>query len=233
MSGVAQGPIVVVEGIDGSGKSSTAREIVRELSANYPRHLFRLIDSDGISSFNDDQEIEHRFRRLEKLEHTRLKYGVGKLACLGAFTLARRFVEKRGRGGVPADLVVSVRDPLRISPATYAPILSPNLLGRLTPETRLRLLDRTTFLPPADLIVRLHADIVNVVEKLDYRRVHDEHENAADLSIIDQSLDAVLAAHTELFGTPAITVEALQTDTTAQLIGLIEPLIGKTIMSTV
>lgn len=215
-------PVIAVEGIDGSGKSQTTDHAVRLLSQSYPGRIIRVIDSQGTRSYAGSLVIEDRHPWLERVEHTNVLGKMGRLASLGLFTLGRRAMERRARFE-DADLVVTVRDSLRIDPAAYAPVLGPRLLGRMSANDRLRLLDRFTRTAPVDHVVHLHTDIAQVLAGLAVREVHDEHETADNLAVLEDSLANVIDAHQVLYGTHASDVEGLLPTSVDEVAAAIEP----------
>lgn len=209
-------PLVLIEGIDGSGKSTTGYQVAENLSKAHPRAGIHLTDSTGLYAFRHGVLAEHRYSQLSRLEPRGTMSTLSSVAHLGAFAVARRSIDGRVR---ESDLHISVRDSHRIDPALYASAYGLWGVARLAPERRLDLFDRLTWAPYASSIVYLQADVDAV--KLDGER--DPHETHEKLEMAASELPALIRAYQDLSGGHIAEIKALTPETIDQATTTIEP----------
>lgn len=214
---------VVIESLDGAGKSTTAEGVALNLSLQYRDERIAVIDSTGVQRFQSGQQVGSSWQRIEGLEP---QEGQGRLrtaARLGAFTVARRFAETRAMLG--ADLVIGVRDPFRIDPATYSVVYGLGKISKMSAEDRLKIFDRFTHSPHPTAIIHLLTDS----EKLHIQPCQNGsmayHETSEKLQLIADELPMVLDAYQSLYGSPIEAVTALRPDTIDNVTACIEPVL--------
>lgn len=206
-------PLVIIGGLDGSGKTTAAQHTARALSGEYPRKRIVVTDSTGMWRFQQGALVEHG---AAQLEHHKPMTGASRLRAavdLGAFTLGRRKLNARAVSD--ADLVISVRDPHRIDPALYAGIYGPSVLKKLPPHRRLALFGAFTRTSPADAVVHLELPFEDA---RDARVARNDvgmqpHETTQNLRIVADELPEMMAAYGSLFGAACITAAAMQPQT--------------------
>lgn len=197
---------MVVEGLDGSGKSYTALHTAQNLSELYPKSRISVADSTGLYDYRAGQVVRHCFGRLAEIEPS---VGQGRLqttARLGAFTVARKLIDVQGLRR--SDLLISVRDPQRVDPATYSPIYHPGIFGKLSAVQRLGIFDRLTQARYPDAIVDLIVSPERAAVLMEQRaEASSPHETPANMETLARELPDVLHAYTELYGVPVVEVE--------------------------
>lgn len=228
MNNSERGTLVVIEGLDGSGKSTTAQDSAISLSELYPDASIGVADSTGLYSYQNGELQDHRYSRLIELEP---KAGAGKLhtvGALGAFTLARKFVDYQGLKR--SDVLVSVRDPQRVDPAAYSAVYNPGVLGRMSADARLRVFDKVARTGYPDAIIQLttnpelaQANATNLAER-DFTCPHEDLEKMA---ILAEELPLVLRAFSRMFDRPVHEVGGLLPSTVEMTVGKIEPLVAR------
>jgi hypothetical protein len=198
-------PKLVFEGISGSGKSSAALDVAGNLSEAYPSSNINVVDSTGIHRYHQGEITSHSWPWLDNLvpEHGKK----GSAMRLGAFTLLRRMADERLSRDT--DLTISVRDPFRIDPATYAAIFAPGTLGKLSPERRLSIFNGITSARHPDAVVHLHTT----------------PETEEKIHIVSEQLPKVLDRYQKIYGIPLIAVEALAPSTFSEIASRVEPFI--------
>lgn len=216
--------LAVIVGLDGSGKSTTARVAAERLSEAYPSKRIKVADSTGLHAYEEGVLKKSYFGKLERLEPCGGVSIMNTCARLGAFTLGRKRVSRQGCR--ETDLLISVRDPDRIEPATYSAIYANSLAGKISAERRLRFFDRFTRSQYADSIIQLAIDLDPLRDRLLERSAGaelDPHESTEKLEIAAAELPAVVDAYNGLFGTDTYEVQALRPDTIDTVAALIEP----------
>lgn len=211
---------VVIESIDGSGKSTTGLAVAQRLSEEYPESKIKVADSNGVTTFENGEQTKARGRWIESLEpHGGSK--ITRLARLGMFTVARRMSESAASH--EADLLIGIRDPYRVDPATYAIIFGPKKLRQMSAAGRLALFDKFTHAPDPQLIVRLNANCEQASQKALSRGDTDEHESLEKMQMVAHELPNVINEYSQAWGVPVQTVEALSPQTVDQVSMAIEP----------
>ena len=204
---------MVIEGLDGSGKSYTARHTAQDLSELYPRARIGMADSTGLYDYRAGQLVSHKYPKLECIEPV---VGEGRLktvARLGAFTLTRKLIDYQGLRR--SDLLISVRDPQRVDPATYSTVYHPGIFGRMSAASRLEFFDRFTNAEYPDAIVDLIVSPERAAMLTAERVATSPHETIDSLEKLSIELPAVLHAYTEAYGVPVLEVEGGLKDTVA------------------
>jgi len=227
MASQSRPPVIAIEGLDGSGKSHTTRQAALHLSEAHPHHRINVLDSDGVHVISHGQIIESHFGFIEQLKPNDSMPKLGKVALLGAFFGARRYTEHIGRSYGRTDLVLSVRDSLRIDPATYLAVLNQRM-GHISPQHRLEWLDHTTRLTPPDVVVYLNAETAQVGSILAQRPNPDYFETPERLQTAHDELERVIYTHGQLFGSALLAFEALQPQTIDNLTSELERFLGHT-----
>lgn len=211
---------IVIESIDGAGKSTTAQETASILSQEYPASYIKVVDSTGVYGYRAGELAEHQWPWLDSLEPHQSKRLVG-AAKLGAFTLARRAAESWM--SYSADLVIGVRDPFRIDPATYALVFGPHSVQKMSSEARLRMFNRLTHAPHPDLIVHLDSDKYDATSNIGQRLNPDSHETNEKLKIIANELPLVLSGYSRLYGATVAEIRGLTASTSQETAARVEP----------
>lgn len=223
MEGSPKGSLVIIEGLDGSGKSTAAQEVAHTVSQERPTAHIAVTDSTGLYKYKNGELTEHRFSTLAKLEPTDADNSVQTLGKLGVFTAARKYVDYVASQS--SDLLISVRDPDRVDPATYASVYLPGLLGKLSATQRLRFFDRFTYSKYPDAIISLTVSPDDAKANISVREERCHHETDESFTQIAEELPLVLRAFTRLYGTPVHEVEGLKHDTAEHAIVKIKPLL--------
>lgn len=216
-------PRILIESIDGSGKTTTAIGAAQKLSEAYSSSTIKVVDSNGVYFYRNGNLEGRHMENLANLEPHQNSSKIVKIAKLGAFTVGRRMADSILTGN--ADLVVSVRDPFRIDPATYSPIYMPSIFKRFTTESRLRLFDKLTWAPHPQEIIHLHADASSVLSNLNERPQKDEQDTPENLQYAVNELGLVIQGYQRLFGSKAVNVEALKPQTIDEVAEHIEPVL--------
>jgi thymidylate kinase len=215
----------VIESIDGMGKSTAAQAAAQQISEAYPGKHIAVVDSTGVFGYNDGELTSHTWTNMEALEPHQTKSRLLAAAKLGTFTMARRMAEKRALRN--SDLVIGVRDPFRVDPATYALVFGPSNVQNVSPVARLRFFDRFATAPHPDTIIHLHSETQK--PNVDaYNGELDSHETPEKLAMIAEELPHVLEGYTRLFGSRIAQVEALRPASSDEVAAQIEPLIAPT-----
>jgi len=212
---------VVIEGIDGSGKSTAALRAAELLSSTYPESSVKVVDSSGVHKFARGELTETGWDRIEgiipKATHSKLR----SIAQLGAFTTARRMVEGWLSGS--SDLVVSVRDPFRIDPALYATVYEIPGLRRMDLAGRLRFFNRFAMAPHPASVVMLEVDSDVARTKLNSPAL-DYHETGEKMAAVAEQLPVAVSEYARLYGCGIAQVKALQGwETASNVAAQLEP----------
>ncbi len=223
MEGSPNGSLVIIEGLDGSGKSTVAQEVAHVVSEEQPAARVVVTDSTGLYRYKGGELTEHRFSTLAKLEPTDADNTVTTLSKLGIFTTARKYIDHVASHS--SDLLISVRDADRVDPATYASVYLPGLLGKLSAAQRLRFFDHFTHSKYPDAIISLTVSPDDAKANISVREERGHHESDESFTQIAEELPLVLRAFTRLYGTPVHDVEGLKHDTAEHAIVKIEPLL--------
>jgi len=208
-------PIVFIEGLDGSGKSTTAREVVRRISTDHADSMLTVADSNGLSMYQNGKVIQRRYSRIaSQTAEGGPGYDdkpINTLQRLSAFVVERRL--DHARAIRQSDLLVSVRDPFRIDAALLAGIYSPTL-GRVSAARRLRIFDRLTRSSHADTIIHLDAPPEEVIDNVNSRTVEIRpHDTWQSLGRTALELPTIINEYGSRFGTPVMRCVGLQPDT--------------------
>lgn len=215
---------IVIESIDGSGKTTTGLAAAQLLSQQYPKKRIKVADSGGVSSFVGGEQVGHWLPWLEKLEpHNGSK--IKKMGQLAVFTELRRASEAIASHS--ADLVIGIRDPYRIDPAAYSVIFGPKRMRSMSALSRLTLFDKFTTAPDPDMMVHLEAEYTQVSSNIEARGSHDDHESLGKMLIIAAELPKVMGEYSVLKNVPIENVTALTPRTVEEVATLVEPLIGR------
>lgn len=214
---------VVIEGIDGTGKSTTAHEAALQLSDAYPDTPIRVADSNGVSSFRGGERTHQAASWLIDLEPTAEQSKLRALGQLGVFTAVRQLTEAAGYR--PNTLTIGVRDPFRVDPAVYAGIYGLNKIGDISPQARLKLFNTLAVAPHPDAIIHLIGDTETAHSNTHERDMVCSHETREAMGKIACELTDVLGAYEQLYGSPVTTVDALTPTTTSDAAATIEPLL--------
>lgn len=206
--------IIVVSGLDGSGKSTSAQNAAAALSKEYIDRQISVLDTDGGTTYLGGLAVKvagfvSRCYGLSQMN--------GPLHTAGtvAYTACRRSLDARHRAGLEGDdVVISVRDVARVDPAVYAPEICSVIFKRMSIGRRFDIFDKTTLLPPADSIIRMRAEVSEVMGSIGLRAVVDPHENPESLKRLDIDLDSANQLHRHRFGTTLHDVSALKGDKT-------------------
>ncbi len=218
-------PIAIIEGIDGSGKSTVAQFAAEQLSEMYPSRSIGVTDSTGFFLFQGGEIVAHEFNTIEKLSVDNSHSKIDALARLGAFTIARKALDYRGMAR--SDFLLSVRDAHRIDPATYAAVYA-GPLGRLSTVRRLGFFDRISHSPRADAIVHLQASPEAAETSLaGVEGPTAPHVTRAKLEAVAAELPIVLNAYKKLFGCSIEEVPALEHSTVEQTVQFLEVFASK------
>lgn len=202
---------ILFEGVDGTGKSTLALEMALHLTKIHPTAIIRVTDSNGRFTFRNGENTDHTFRNLEHLKPLPDDGRLAAIMHLGSFTLGRRLINaKPGE----ADMLISVRDPHRIDPAAYMAVYG-GALSRLSPKTRLQILDLTTAAPYADAIVHLHAS-ENTLPIL--TPLTSPHEAPEHLDTLTREIPRIVDAYSRLYGTPVYDIPARTPATTGLVV---------------
>lgn len=219
-------PTVIIEGLDGSGKSTSAQAAAQNLSELYPKRSIAVTDSSGFYNYRSGELTDHRYRFIADLKPGVTSSRLESMVRLGAFTLSRQAMDYKGMLG--ADLLISVRDSHRIEPSTYAKIYA-GPLGRLSTRQRLTIFDRLSHSPPADSIIHLQADaevaLTNVIQR-DFTAV-DPHESPRNMELVAKELPRVINEYGRLFGAHIFEVEGLQPSTCNTITSSLEPIVAR------
>lgn len=219
---------VVIEGVDGCGKSTAAIKAAELLSSNYPHSSVKVVDSSGVYKFKAGEAVKKSWANLDRLIPKAGQSKVGSITSLGAFTTARRLAEGWVSGA--SDLVISVRDPFRIDPSVYALVYGLPHVRRLDIAGRLRFFNRLTLAPHPVNIVMLEADSRQTRANLDSRPL-DYHETGERMSEIASELPATLDQYCQLYGTGISRVAALRASTADNVAAELEPVLAATLNS--
>jgi hypothetical protein len=220
------GRFVALEGLDGSGKSTTAHEAVQQLSEAYPKAIMKLTDSDGIYEYVSGEQRMHCFGHIDELGPQQQHRRAGAMMRLGAFAALRMAID---HVGLRSDLLVGVRDPHRILPATYSSVMFPGLFGRMSTSARLRLFDAAATVRVPDGVVVMQAEVDALLDNMSGRSVVASHEDPEHMAGLHAELPLVIDAFARQFSRPVHTIEALQQDTTENLVMSLEPFVdGRT-----
>lgn len=214
---------IVVTGVDGSGKSTTAKEAARQLSEVYCDSDIRVADSTGITRFRGGEPIHQTAPWLIELEPTEGQSKIRTLGQLGLFTAFRQLAELGSYR--PGNLTIGVRDPYRVDPATYASIYGPSRLQAMTPEQRLKVFNRTTLAPHPAAFIHLRVDAEKAVANTAERETICPHETAEAMAKLSLELTSVLKAYESLYERPATEVAALTPRTIDDTAAIIEELL--------
>lgn len=215
-------PLVIIGGLDGSGKSTTAQGAAATLSSAYPERRITVTDSNGIYTYHTGNLIDHRSAELEQRKPVTGTSRMRAAFDLGIFAMQRRALNVRASAN--SDLVLSVRDPHRIEPALYAGIYGPSRIKELSPYRRLQVIDRVVRLRPAAAVVYLDSSVDTAREARDARQdeTMQPHETTQNLQIVADELPYMLGAYSELFQAKGITVAAMQPQTIDQVSASVE-----------
>lgn len=210
---------VVVEGIDGSGKSTMAQQAAALLSRQYPKETIRVADTTSVSSYVGG-ELAHVLpsRRLELWSASNQPLPV-KLAQTGLFAIGRQYSEWSAARHANT-LTIGVRDPYRIDPAVHVTTLGIKRLSSMDAEQRLQLFDRFTRAPHPSLVVLMKVDPNAAGENIRLRAIQAAHETPEMLETLAMELPRVIEANDHLFDVPAIEINALK-DNTADLLAMV------------
>jgi thymidylate kinase len=213
----------VIESTDGSGKSTAALEAAETLSKEYATSSISVVDSTGIYRYQAGELANHSWSNIENFEPHQAKSRLATAAKLGIFTVARRAAE--GLASRTSDLVIGVRDPYRIDPATYSLVFGPAMINKLPSDTRLKLFNAFTLAPHPELIVHLQSRPEDAHLVAGQNGLLDSHETPENLRIIAEDLPMVLEGYKRLYGARLAEVEALQPNTSQEVAAQIEQLI--------
>lgn len=208
-------PLVFIEGLDGSGKSTTAREVVRRISTAYTAARIAVADSDGLSTFQNGRIVKRHYSSIaSQTAEGRPETGdkpVTSLQRLSAFAIGRR--QDHAEAVRRSDLLVSVRDPFRIDAAILAGMYSP-MLGRLSAANRLSIFDKLTKTAYADAIIHLEVSAEDVIGKVQSRPIEIRpHESVDNISRAAEELPEIIDEYSSRYGTPVMRCLGLQPNT--------------------
>jgi thymidylate kinase len=217
-------PKAVIESIDGTGKSTAAKDAAMSLSDSYRKRNIRVVDSDGVYDYRGGKLKHQGWSWMESLEPHQEKSRLLSAAKLGLFTLTRRAAEAQLSDR--PDLVIGVRDPFRIDPAIYSTVFGPSFLKTMSSGVRLILFDYFTTAPHPDMIVNLHSDPHDARPVAGANGQLDSHETPEKLQLVHEEMQEVLGSYGRLFASQVVIVEALRLDTSDQVAAQIEPLLS-------
>ncbi len=217
---------IVITGLDGTGKSTTAYEAAMRLSDAHKDSDIRIADSNGITLFKGGEPVGHRAEWLLDMEPTEGQSKLRALGQLGLFTAMRQLTELASYRR--DNLVIGVRDPYRIDPATYASIYGPHKLQSLSPEQKLKVFDATALAPHPTAIMHLKGDTDSALEKASERETLSPHETKEAMGKLALELSGVLTAYESLYDRPVVEVPALTPHTTDNMAAQIESYLPST-----
>lgn len=204
-------PVVLLAGIDGSGKTTTAHTVARRISSTHPESVIGVTDTDGLTSYLDGEQSDHRTFHTAQLDPQQRTRSLTNLERLGGFAIGRRISYREGLEN--SDFLLSVRDHFRIDAALFAGSYCPPF-ERIAPERRLAIVDKFTRMPAVDAIVHLEVPVSQASALIAERDIEVRpHESANRLARAAIDLTGLLEAYHERFGTPIINCEGLRPDT--------------------
>jgi hypothetical protein len=199
---------VVVTGVDGSGKSATTADAARQLSSAYPDSDIRVADSTGLFFFRGGEVASSRFTSLDRMEPSPKASKLETMVRMGAFTVSRQAIEYFSSFSSHS-LVIGVRDPFRVDLATYMPIIA-ETPPTLTPERRLKLLNKFTKAVHPSLMALLKVDVVDALHNTAVRDFVNQHETPEKITLAAKEYPKVLDAYYTEYDVPYIEVNALK-----------------------
>lgn len=225
MKNLTRPSIALLEGLDGSGKSTTAQAVAQNISENRPEARIAVADSTGLYLYHCGRLLVHQYGGLLDLEPHSNQGRTSTLAHLGAFALGRKLVDYQGMKR--SDLLISVRDPHRVEPASYSAVYSP-LLGKLSTGQRLTVFDAITRAPYAAAIIRLDVPLAAARTHIDTNETgFDPHETTEKLAFMAGELPRVIDVYRQRFGAVVTELEGLQPTTADMATAAVEPLLGQ------
>lgn len=215
-----------VVGLDGSGKSTAAHGSAQLLSEAHKDRKIIIADSDGVSEYRNGEIVRRRLGVIEKLIPPANVSKLGRVGLSLSFMLARQYSEQLFAHG-PDRLVVGVREPFRVEPAAYAPILLSERFSNMSPERRLKLFGYMTRAAHADLIATIDVDAQAAVEKAEGRGEIDYHETPERVAMVAGQLPLVIDAYSRMYGAGLAEVTGLRPDTSDRLAEVLEPFVPR------
>ena len=212
----------VIESIDGSGKSTAALGAAEVLSGEYAHSSISVVDSTGVYRFQAGEMVSRGWSNIENFEPHQAVSKLAAAAKLGIFTVARRAAESLATR--TSDVVIGVRDPYRIDPATYSLVFGPALVNKMSSDARLKLFNSFTLAPHPEMIVHLQSRPEDARLVAGQNGLLDSHETPENLRIIAEDLPMVLEGYKRLYGSRLCEVEALQPATSQEVAAQIEQL---------
>lgn len=213
---------VVVEGIDGSGKSTAAFGAAELLSSTYRDIDIRVADSDGVTFYRGGEIINNKLASVERLIASGKVSKIGSAVRSLAFMGARQYSEQFAGHG-PDRLVIGVRDPFRVDPAAYSPVLLHERFADISAEKRLKLFSGLTWAAHPKTIAILTVDSAEAYGKAVVRGETDYHETPEKVAIVARELPKVLQAYQDWKGVDIAHVQALTPGTSDQIAAVFEP----------
>lgn len=217
---------VVIEGLDGSGKSTTALESAKILSDQFPKLRISVTDSTGLYKFKNGKLRSRRFSTIGDSKPRQDQNRLQRAAQAFKFARLRRHVN---RVGEKADLLISVRDPDRLDPALYASVYASALMDHVGMKTRLQFFDRLTHAPHASAIILLQTSAVAATQHITGRdreqeQELDPHETPVLLEKLREELPEAVHTYERLFGAAALEVDGLRESTIEEVTSLLVPM---------
>lgn len=218
---------VVIEGIDGCGKSTAGFEAAEMLSRNYPASRIKLVDSSGVYRFANGELTSQAWQTMKNVIPKAASSRLTSITKLGAFTAARRVAEGIASGR--ADLTISIRDPFRIDPSVYAIAYGLPRLKSMDTAARLRFFNHFTLAPHPSDIVMLDVDAEQAQMKVNNRLAEhtdadiDFHETPGRQAAALAELPRTIDQYAWLYGSAISRITALRPSTSDEVAAKIEP----------
>lgn len=214
---------VVVTGVDGSGKSTAAHESAKLLSRAYPESDIRVVDSTGLSHYQEGEVAATRFSGLEQIEPAQQASRIETVARMAGFTASRQLVEF-GWSHKPHTLTIGVRDPFRVDPAVYAPIFMGER-AQVSAERRLRVLHALTVAAHPAIIALLKVNVDEAYQNTTVRDFMNSHETPEKIIQASHEFPRVLESYHDIFGVPSVEINALRPNSADLLAETFEPFV--------
>jgi len=222
-----RGNVIIIEGLDGSGKSTAALEAALMLSEQYPEASIDVADSSGLHQFREGRQSDSKFEFVGDQKPTKEMNKLRAAAHLIGFLLVRQHMNNVG---AHSDVLISVRDPDRIDPALYAGAYLSSMLGKLSLENRLKLFDALAIGPHADAVVLLETDLKDVQAKIISRgEANEPHETPEALAKVALELPQSVGLYSELFDANIYSVRGLRPNSSARVAEAVEPYVHRSV----